>query len=438
MQISLQNKGELGREMVITVPAKDVDAQLGQRLDRIAKSVKLDGFRPGKAPTNVIKARFGAQAAAELTEELVSNTLGKALKEKELRPAAQPRVTFGTLQEGKDYSYTVLFDVLPTVEPKGYEGLKLTRYTAEPTDAQVSEVTDRLRDMNKTFSKKEGKAANGDRVLIDAVGYKDGKAFEGGEVKQYWLELGSGSFIPGFEEGLVGVKDGDSKKLDLAFPKDYFNKDLAAQKVVFEVKVFGVEAGAAPELNDEFAKKYGAKDVTELKERIKADLIKELQTASDQRLKREMFDILVEKNKFTLPETMVEDEFTNLWGAFVQDLQRRGGNFAMLGKSEQDLQAEYKNLAARRVQLGLLITEIGNKEKVELSEKDIQAEIAEIAKAYGPQADKVIAYYKRPEVRAQITGPLFERKVCDFIYGKATITESKIDAKELRKELSGE
>ena len=347
-------------------------------------------------------------------------------------------MTFGTVQEGKDYSYTVNFDVLPKVEPKGYEGLKLTRYTAEPTDAQITEVTDRLRDMNKAFSKKDGKAEMGDRVLIDAVGYKDGKAFEGGEVKQYWLELGSGAFIPGFEEGLVGVKDGDSKKLELTFPKDYFNKDLAAQKVTFEVKVAGVEGGTAPALNDDFAKKYGAKDVAELKDRIKADLVKELKSASEQRLKREMFDVLVDKNNFALPETMVEDEFTNLWGGFVQDLQRRGGNFAMLGKSEKELQEEYKNLAARRVRLGLVITEIGNKEKVELTEKDIQAEIDELAKAYGPQADKVKAYYSRPDARSQITGPLYERKVCEWIYGKATITDSKIDAKELRKELSGE
>lgn len=438
MQISLQNKGELGREMVVTVPAKDVAAQLDQRLDRIAKSVKLDGFRPGKAPATVIKARFGAQAVAELTEELVNSTIGKAMKEKDLRPAAQPRVTFGTLQEGKDYSYTVNFDVLPTVEPKGYEGLKLTRYTAEPTAEQLNDVLARLADMNKTFTKKEGKADQGDRVLIDAVGYKDGKAFEGGEVKQYWLELGSGSFIPGFEEGLVGKKAGDKAKLELTFPKDYFNKDLAAQKVTFEVEVFGVEGGKAPALDDAFAANYGSKDLAELKTRIQGDLVKDLKTASDQRMKRELFDVLVEKNKFALPETMVEDEFTNLWGAFVQDLQRRGGNFAMLGKSEKELQEEYKQLAARRVQLGLLISEIGNKEKVELSEKDIQAQINEVAKQYGAQADKVKAFYSRPDARAQITGPLFEQKVCEFIYGKATISESKIDAKELRKELSGE
>lgn len=438
MQISVQNKGDLGREMVVTLPAQEVDTQLGQRLDRLAKSVKLDGFRPGKAPVSVVKARFGAQALAELTEELVSNTLSKAFKEQDLQPAAQPRVTFGTMQEGKDYSYSVQFDVLPTVEPKGYAGLKLTRHVAEPSTAQLTEVTNRLRDMQKTFSPKEAAAVLSDRVLIDAVGFKDGTAFDGGEVKQYWLELGSGSFIPGFEEGLVGVKKGDSKKLDLAFPQDYFNKDLAAQKVTFDVAVFAVEAGVAPDLDDDFAKKYGAPDVAALQDRIKADLVKDLTTASDQRLKREMFDVLVEKNTFPLPASMVDEEFTSLWHNFVEDLKRRGGTLAMLGKPEKDLQDEYKHLAARRVQLGLLMTAIGNKEKITLTEKDIQDEINAIAQSYGPQADKVKTYYNRPEGRSQITGPLYEKKVCALIYDQATITESTIDAQELRQELSGE
>jgi trigger factor len=438
MNVVMQSKGELAREMKITVPAFDVDRLVNDRLARLSLNLSLPGFRPGKVPADIVRQRYGDQVKSDVRQDLVSETLPKAFSKENVRPAGQPAVDFGDLEIGRDFTYTVSFDVLPTIDPKNFEKLKLARYTAKPSDKMVKDVLKRLEDSRKTFKEKTGKAAKGDAVVITAQGFDTaGKAIENALVKDFELELGSNQFIPGFEDGLIGKSAGQDVTLNLTFPADYHNKDLAAKPVRFEVKVHTVKGPDAAPLDDEAAKMFGAANLKELEERVREQVGNDLVSASEQRLKRELFDHLDSHNTFTLPESLVESEFRAIWRNLLQDMRARGYTFQLLGKSEDEVRAEHRALAERRVRLGLLLAEIGQRQGVKVATADAEAEVERIAKNYGPDADKVRQYYKNEQARAEILGPLFEKKVCEWIFSSATITEKAIDAEELMKEITG-
>ena len=438
MQVKIEEKGALERQINIKVPSKDVDQLMNERLEQLSKTVKVPGFRPGKVPVNVVKQRFGEKLSDEIAEHLIQTTLPKALEEQDVKPATRPHVHAGpSPEEGKDFEYHAHFEIMPDVKPKNYEGLKLTRMTAEVTDKLLDDTLERLHEGSRSYKEKKGKAAKGDRVTINATGYKKGdkEPFEGGELKDFPIVIGSGSLIPGFEEELEGLAKGDKKDFDVTFPMDYHSEELAGQKATFKTEVVNVEEPEQAKPDDKLAQNFGLKNLAELREKLKEQLSSDIERATDQRLKRELFDALDKENTFDVPKGLVEAELDALWNAQMQQLKQQGISPEMLGKQEDEMRAEFKVLAARRVRLGLLLAEIGSKHQVKVGDDEIKAEIERIAASYGPQADQVRAHYQQPARQQELVGPIFERKVTDWLIEKGEVKDKKVDANELLKEL---
>ncbi|MAI08194.1 MAG: trigger factor [Magnetococcales bacterium] len=438
MQVSLENTGELSRKLSITVPAADIDAMAAERLEQIAKTVKMPGFRPGKVPMDVVKRQHGDRVMGEITERVISESLAKAMKEKDVRPAGQPMMDAGAglPEEGKDYSYSVSFDVYPEFKPAKVAGIKLTKEVAEPTDEMVEDLLGRLAESRKSYKKKDGAAVKGDKVIINGEGFVKGEkeGFEGGNLKDFPIILGSGSLIPGFEENLEGVKAGDKKDVEVDFPKDYHSKDLAGKPAIFKCEVLRVEEAEEAKFDDKFATMFGEKTMDDLRTKISEQLTTDLNNASEQRLKRELFDKIEKDNQFELPASVVEAEFNAVWNAQLNDLKQRGMGIEALGKSEDEAKVEFRALAERRVRLGLVLAELGKEHKIEVGKADIEAEIEAVAARNPGMEDQVKQYYADPQRQNEIVGPLFEKKVTDWILEQSTVTEKKVDTKELMQE----
>tara|TARA_R110000868_G_scaffold190862_1_gene434853 strand:- start:152920 stop:154242 length:1323 start_codon:yes stop_codon:yes gene_type:complete len=439
MQVSVENNGELGRKMNITVPASDIDRMASERLDQIATTIKMPGFRPGHVPMDVVKRQHGERVMSEITERIISESLSKAMTDENIRPAGQPMMdpASGMPEEGKDYSYSVTFDVYPEIKPSKVTGLKLTKEVAEADDKMVEELLTRLGQARQSFAKKDGAAATGDRVTMNAEGFIKGESegFAGGKLENFQIVLGSGQLIPGFETGLEGVKAKDKKDVTVTFPKDYHSKDLAGKESTFKCEIVRVEAAEELKFDDKFATQFGEKTMDELKAKVREQLTTDLENASHQRLKRELFDILEKENTFALPETVVEAEFNAVWQAQLNDLKQRGLSIDALGKSEDEAKVEFRALAARRVRLGLLLAELGKEHEIKVEKADVDAEIETMAARNPGMEAQVKEYYADPQRQNEIVGPLFEKKVTDWIIKNAKVTEKKIDAQELVKEL---
>lgn len=438
MQVSLENTGELSRKMSITVPAADIDAMASERLDQIAQTVKMPGFRPGKVPMDMVKRQHGSRVMGEITERIISESLAKAMQEKDVRPAGQPQMDAGAglPEEGKDYEYSVTFDIYPEFKPAKVEGLKLTKEVAEPTDEMVEELLGRLAEARQSFKKKDGAAVKGDKVTINGEGFLKGKdeGFEGGKLTDFPITLGSGSLIPGFEEGLEGLKAGDKKDVEVTFPEDYHAKDLAGQPAIFKCEVLRIEEAEEAKFDDKFATMFGEKTMDDLRTKVREQLATDLENASHQRLKRELFDKIEKDNQFPLPSSVVDAEFNAVWNAQLNDLKQRGQGVEALGKGEDEAKAEFRTLAERRVRLGLVLAELGKEHKIEVEKADIDAEIEAISSRNPGMEEQVKNYYADPQRQNEIVGPLFEKKVTDWILEKASLTEKKVDTAELMKE----
>lgn len=439
MQVSVEKTGDLGRKLTITVPGADIEKKIEERLAVLAKQVKLDGFRPGKAPVHLVRQRFAEKVTTEVQQDVISDTMVKAFDKEKLAPVGQPRVELAKAK-GSDFSYTISFEIMPEISPKKYSGLKLTQYTAKADKGQVEGVLENIRKAHRSYEDKKGAAAKGDLVILSAKGFdkKSGDALPGTEVSNHPLELGSGAFIPGFEEKLEGHKKGEKFDIDVTFPKQYHSKELAGKPVRFSVELHEVKGTSLPELTDEFAKRFNVKSVAELRDTIKKQVEEDITRASRQRLKRDLFDKLDADNRFTLPQVMVESEFNAIWRGLMADVQRSGATLDMLDKSEDELRAEHRALAERRVRLGLLLAEIGKKEKVEVKPEEIAKEVERICSQFpAEQAEKARQYFNGRQGRQEIIGPLFENKVVDWIVANSTVTEKSMDAEELLKEITG-
>jgi trigger factor len=436
--VKIEKRSELERNVVITISAEDMTKAIEENTKKVVNSAKIDGFRPGKAPVSVIKSKYNDQIMSETMQAVVSRSLTKVIMDEKFDIATQPHVHHTEFKEGEDYSFSAHFEIMPAVEPKGYQKVKLTKEVAKANDELTDELLNKFLSTQVEYKAKraDAKAKEGDQVKMNAIGYKDGVAFEGGKLDNYPLVLGSKSFIPGFEEGLVGAKKGDKVSLDLTFPAEYHAKDLAGAAVVFEVEVLEIAAAKAAELSDDLAKKFGYDSAEALKEFAASRVQEDLNNASEQKLRRELFDILEKENKFDLPASMLEQEFNAIWQAFQMDLARSGQTIEALEKSEEELKTENRALAERRVKLGLVLSKIGQEHKLEVKQEDIAAEINKIVAMYPQQADQVKAYYASQQGQNEIVGPLFEKAVCDFIYTQATITEKEVKAEELLKEIA--
>lgn len=451
MKSELTTGKGLGRQLDITVPAAEVAKRFSAQLEGAAKNVKIDGFRPGKAPANVVKDRVGKQVAAEVAHNLVREFLPQAVTEHKLNIAGEPRVHNGGtpetffVEEGKDFTFHVQFDVYPTFKPEGYTGLKLTRETAEADEAVVQTALDRLAVQLRNFAEKKGGATKGDRVTMTGQGYKvSGKgkdkteeAFAGGDLKDFAVVLGSGQLIPGFEDGLEDVKAGDQLDLEVNFPENYHAKELAGAPAKFKLTITKVEAPVDEALTDETVKPLGFDSLDALKDVLRKSAAREIAQASEQRLKRALLDALADANTaFELPESLIQAEHAALWRAQLQELQQRGLPIEALGKTPDEVIAELKPLAERRVRLGLVLAEIAKTNDIKVETADIDTAIRNQMQMAGPQAEQVKQYFSRPEARQQLAGPILEEKTTAWIISKANVTEKKIPATELLAELA--
>ncbi len=443
MQVTETLNEGLKREIKIVVPKEDMTAQLDAKLETLKGQVKLNGFRQGKVPKSHLQQMYGKSAMAEIVNEYVSQRTGEVLKEREERAAQQPEINMTEdekeadeiLAGKKDFEFTMSYEVIPEINVPELEKLKLTRPIAEVSDKEVDEQIEKIGDNMKPYEEKKGKAADGDRVIMNYLGKIDGEPFEGGADNDAQLVIGSGQFIPGFEDQLKGTKAGDETVVKVKFPDEYGAKHLAGKDAEFDVTVNKVEKPGKLEINDEFASKLGMESVDKLKEAVRGQIEGQYTSFSRAKLKREILDTLDKKTKMELPEKMVEQEFNNIWTQMNSELERAGKTFKDEGTTEAKAKKEYQTLAERRVRLGLVLAEIGEKSDVQVTDDEMQAAVYQQIQQYPGQEEQVLNYFKEnPDAVAGLRAPLYEDKVIDFIIEKAEVKDKTVSKEELMKE----
>lgn len=441
MQVTETNSDGLKRELQVVVGVDELNERFSARLDSMKDRVNLKGFRKGKVPVAHLKKVYGKAVMAEVLEEAVKETSIKALKDRDERPAFQPSIALTEDQQEiervingeADLSYSMSFEVIPPIEISDLSKLQLERPVAEVADDDVDDALRQLIERNVAFEVEEGRAGSaGDQLNIDFVGKIDGEAFEGGSAEGVELVLGQAQFIPGFEEGLTGAKAGDAPTLNVNFPEDYPATHLAGKAAVFETKVNSVGMPKQPEANDDFAKSLGVDDLAKLKELLRDRITQEYNEASRLKLKRALLDALEKAHEFELPPSMVDREFDMIWGQLTKNLEQEGKTFEDEGKPEEEMREEYRSIAARRVRLGLVIGEIGEKNKIEVSTDELRRALMEQARRYPGQEKFVYEYYeKTPGALNELRAPLFEDKVVDYILELAKPTEKTVSKEQL-------
>jgi len=443
MQVTETAAAGLKREYRVVVPATDLEAKVNERLDDLKGRVQLRGFRPGKVPMAHLKRLYGKSAMAEVIEAAVQEANSKIVTDHGYRLATEPKVMLpteeGTVQgviEGKsDLAYTVELEIVPPITLADFKTIKLTRLTAEVGDDEIDKALQTIAEQNRPFVAKSEGAAEGDRVTIGFTGSIDGTPFEGGTGEDVPLILGAGQFIPGFEEHLVGLKAGDSKTFDVKFPADYRATNLAGKEATFAVTVKAVDAPGTVTIDDEFAKTLGVESLAKLKEAVKERIAREHSAASRQKLKRALLDQLDERHKFEPPPSLVEQEFNSVWAQIENDLKRENRTFADEGTTEEKAREEYRAIAERRVRLGLVIAEIGEKNSIKVTDDQLKAAVMEQMRQFPGQERQVWEYYqKNPNALGALRAPLFEDKVVDFLIELAEVTDKPVSRDELFRE----
>ena len=445
MEITETLSDGLKREFQIQVPAADLEARLTERLGELKDKVQLRGFRPGKVPMAHLRKIYGKAVMAETIEALIRELNAKVVTDHGLKLAMEPKVTIPNEETEvakviggqSDLAYTLAVEVLPKIELADFKGIKLERPVADVTDAQVSEALDRIAEQNRPFAAKGegGKVEKGDRVVIDFTGTLDGVPFEGGTGGDVGVNVGSGTFIPGFEDQLIGMTAGETRQVKVTFPSNYTNEHLAGKDAEFKVTAKTVEAPGTVAVDDAFAKQLGLELLDKLKEAVKGRLQQEHTGLSRQRVKRQLLDKLDEMHKFALPPTLAEEEFKNVWNAVDSDLKAQGRSFADEGTTEEKAREEYRGIAERRVRLGLVLAEIGERNKIAVTDEEITRAIVERARQVPGREQEVWEFYqKNPGALASIRAPIFEEKVVDFLLELATVSEKQVSREELLKE----
>lgn len=435
------NKG-LKRAYQITIGAGDIAAKIEAEVKKIAAQVKMPGFRPGKVPANLVKKMHGEQLHAQTVNDVIRESVDRLMKEKELRPAMQPKIELGEgYEEGKDAELTVELEVLPTIEAPSTDGLKLERLRVPVAEEAVDEALQGIAGQNKSYkdAAKTKKAAEGDQLIIDFVGKLDGVEFEGGKAEDAALVIGSGQFIPGFEEQLVGVKTGDTKTIKVTFPEDYPAENLKGQEAEFDITVKQVKVETETKVDEEFAKSLGLESLDKLKELIRGQLEQQTAGLTRTQMKRQLLDALAAGHDFEVPEGMVNAEFEQIWAQLQQEAAREEDPAAALKEIEAE-KDDYRNIAERRVRLGLLLSEIGQANGVEVTAQEMSMLIQQAAQQYRPEDRQRFVQYvqSEPMAAAQLRAPLYEDKVVDFLFGKAEITEREVTQEELEAAIEAE
>jgi trigger factor len=441
MQVTETAADGLKREYRVVVPASDLAAKVNEKLDDLKGRVQLRGFRPGKVPVAHLKRIYGKAAMAEVIEAAVREANSKIITDNGYKLATEPKVVpeegavEGVIEGKADLAYKVEIEIVPPIALTDFKAIKLERVTAEVADAEVDEAVQKIGEQNRPFIGKVEGAEKGDRITVSFQGMLDGKPFEGGSGEGVPIMIGSGQFIPGFEDNLIGIKAGESRTFDVKFPDAYTAPALAGKDVTFNVTASTVEAPGAVTLDDDFAKTLGLESLAKLREGVKDRLQREHAAASRQKLKRALLDQLDERHKFEPPPTLVEQEFGSVWNSIEGDLKAQNRTFADEGTTEDKARAEYRAIAERRVRLGLVIAEIGEKNNIKVTDEQLTAAVVERARQLPGQEQQVWEYYRNnPGALASLRAPIFEEKVVDFLLELADITDKSVPREELFKE----
>ncbi|HEX4159642.1 MAG TPA: trigger factor [Rhizomicrobium sp.] len=439
MEVTQTISEGLHREFRIVIGAEDLDARLTDRLTEMRSSMHLKGFRPGKAPVSYLKKTFGKRVMNEIVEQAVSETSQKAVSDHSLRPAFPPQVDYVSPVEevvgGKtNLEFTVRVDLMPEFELTDITSLKVQKLVADVTDADIDTALQALAEQARTYSvRPEGEPAQEkDAVTMDFVGRVNGEEFAGGKAEDFNLVLGSGQLIAGFEDQLVGAKAGEERLVNVTFPADYPDANLAGRPAEFTVQVKEVKAPDPLTLDDELAQKIGVPSLNVLRDRVRDQLKLDFSRASRMHLKRRLLDALDAQHSFPLPEAMVAREFDMIWEQVQAELKREGRTAADEGKTEEELREEYRKIAERRVRLGLVLARIGEQNGIVVSPDELQRAIMARARQYQGQEQEAFNFYSsNPQAQAEIRAPIFEEKVVDFIAELAQVNERKVDRETL-------
>jgi trigger factor len=445
MQVTETLSEGLKREYKVVVPASELDAKVNARLDELKDRVRINGFRPGKVPVTHLKRMYGRSAMAEVIEATVRDTNNQIVSEHGYKLAADPKVTLPTeegaidqLIAGKsDLNYTMALEIVPPITLGDFKSIKLTRLAADVTDAEVEQGITRIVDQNKPYMvRPEGeKAAKDDRVTISFSGTIDGKPFEGGSGDDAVVLIGSNTFIPGFEDQLIGIGAGETRTLKVTFPARYMKEDLAGKAAEFVVTAKSIEAPGKVTADDDFAKSLGLESLAKLRDAVKDSISREHAGMSRQKLKRALLDELDKLHKFEPPPTLVGEEFDRVWKSVLSELETEHKTFADEGTTEEKAKVEYRAIAERRVRLGLVLAEIGEKNNITVTEDELSRAVMERARQFAGQEQRVWDYYRQnPQAVAALRAPIFEEKVVDFLVELAGVTDSKVSRDELYKE----
>ena len=419
MSLNIETTQGLERRVTITVPAETVVQAIREELKRVAKNARIDGFRKGKVPPHIIEKRFGASVRQDILGDLLQNHFFQAVIENKINLAGHPSFTVEQFEDGKDLKFSATFEVYPEVELKGLENIKVEKPVVEISEADIDKMVEVLRKQQATWTESQDAAKAEDRVTIDFVGSVDGEEFEGGKASDFVLFMGQGRMIPGFEEGIVGHKAGDKFTIDVTFPEEYHAENLKGKAAKFDITLKKVELMVLPELTDEFVAKFGpnTKSVADLRNEIRKNMQRELKNALVTRVKTQVIDGLVEQNQIDVPSSAVEQEIEVLR---QQAAQRFGGNAQQAAQLPREL---FEAEATRRVQVGLLFSEVIKSNELKADEERAKAMIADIASAYEQPAEVVEYYSKNEELMNNIRNVVLEEQAVDAVLAKAQVTE---------------
>ncbi len=434
MQIIETNAEGLKREFKIVVPAQEVKDRIDGRLAELGRRIRLPGFRPGKVPLPLLQQRYGPSVRGEVVEQTVNDSSARVISDRGLRAAGQPRVEILSPAGDGDLEYKLAVELIPDISPVDFKSLAFERLVVEVAEKEVTDAVERAA---KRFRKSSPVATPrpaqaGDVLVIDFAGRIDGKEFPGGSASGHFVELGGGSLIPGFEDQLIGAAAGDHREIRVAFPADYPKDELAGKDAEFAVDVKEIRELAPIEVDDELAKSLGAADVANLRDTVRQRIANDYAAVARSRLKRQLLDALAERHQFETPPGLVEAEFSAIWSQIEADRARGRVDAEDAGKSEDQLRQEYRDIAIRRVKLGLLLSEVGRLNNIQVSNEEMNRAVVNEARRHPGSERQVVEYYqKTPQALIQLRAPIYEDKVVDFILELATVTERRVTPEEL-------
>ncbi|MDR3470961.1 MAG: trigger factor [Devosia sp.] len=444
MQVTETLNEGLKRKLAMTIPAQDLASRLDAKLAEIKDKAVLKGFRPGKVPVTHLKKVYGRSAMTEVMQDAINNGVNETLQQRAERAAAQPKIDLSedqtelnkVLDGEADLAFDVSYEVLPPVQLMDFSAIAYNRPVVEIADSELETELQRVFRQNRGYEDKgeDAVVANGDQLGISFVGKIDGETFAGGSSDHAHVTVGSGEFIPGFEEQLIGVKKGETKEITVTFPADYQQENLAGKTAQFEVTVLHIDAPKAGELDDDFTKTLGLENVEALREAVKAQMRTALDSMSRQHVKRQILDALDAGHRFDVPEQLVDAEFDQIWQNVQHEIENHGKSFEDEGTTEAEARAQYRKIAERRVRLGLVVAEVGNANKIEVTDDEHQqALIAEVRRYPGQEQQVYDFYRKTPQALAQLRAPIFENKVVDYVTGLGKATDKPMTREELAK-----